>query len=790
MMSLSGRVNNVLYEDKEKAFYILRMALDTSPAGLVPEALQNGLVAVTGHVPGMTVRVGTWLPFEAKWVTHQVHGPQLQIVRAPVLVNGWTPDVAVRMLASNGVGEGLLKSIRSHVGDANFLAHLADIPALESVPGVSKFAATHLSTRWASVRAHFQTVSFLTDVGIPGGLIKQIWAQFGDDAERVLSADPWSLVQVEGITFAQADAVATKLGLGSNDVRRVRGSVLWACRNQRGMGHVFMYSNELYDAVHATLDNLDPPLFARVLTNLHQEGLLVVDRTTRKGTTAVYEASTHTMESKAAKALLYRCRYASFDEQTDQNGKHTGQDGKDWATKLGAVGTATRAVADATGDVMLTATAAIEEWGLQSAIQLTEAQKFGVLNALTQPVSVLTGLPGTGKSTSCRAIVSILLDAGVIPLLLAPTGIAAKNLSTLTGSPAHTIHRAFGAKGKSMDDRAATYVGIVGDSSGPSSESTGEDWSYSAEKTHPASVVLIDESSMVDLHLLYRILSCTAKTCRLVFIGDADQLPSVGAGNILRDLITSDKFPVVSLRDIFRQQDASAIVVAAHAIHAGNVPKCVPPSDFVLLETSDDDATTAMILGLANRLYDRRTKFQILSPKHAGNVGVTSLNEKLRDLLNPRQPGLQEIKLGGESVREGDRVMVVRNSYQLGVFNGDVGKVARIDRAAKEIEIKVHGDAPAFVRFPLADAAKYLRLAYCCTIHKMQGLATDVIVMPVLMSFRHQLQRNLLYTAITRARKKVFLVGSKEALAIAVANDHQDKRNTMLADRLAVDLVP
>jgi exodeoxyribonuclease V alpha subunit len=388
--------------------------------------------------------------------------------------------------------------------------------------------------------------------------------------------------------------------------------------------------------------------------------------------------------------------------------------------------------------------------------------------------------------------VKVLQDADVGFLLLAPTGIAAKRMNSLTGAPAHTIHRAFGAKGWNKEgDREATYVGVTGDGGSLGSDGSTEQWEA---QDHPAQVVIIDESSMMDQHLLYRVLTCTNPKARIVFVGDAAQLPSVGPGNVLRDLLETELLPTVALTQIFRQEDTSDIVIAAHDIHAGRVPELSGSGDFLLVPKKDDDDILAQIVGLAKRLYEGQARrkeknlpplsFQVLSPRHAGTLGVTNLNERLRSLLNPKSPGLQEMRLGREVVREDDRVMVVKNNYELGVFNGDVGKVSRLDRKNRRVVVKLHGPPVVEVSFEFRDAPRYLRLAYCQTIHKMQGQESDIILMPLITGFRHQLQRNLLYTAITRARKKVILVGHRQALAMGVMNNRPDARNTLFPERL------
>lgn len=757
-------------DDPVRAFYVLRMVLDGGVASAQT-------VTVRGHVPGLSMQSGTWFGFEGKWVTHKEYGQQLDVVRAPVLRNGWDPDTSERVLASHGVGDRVIRSIRSHFGDAEFTTVLSDPERLKTVPGLDTFTAMYVVDRWRFVRVYFQGLSYLMDLGLEPGRIRQVWSLFGDDTQRVLSEDPWALVQVDGITFRHADDIALRMGIDLTSPHRVRGAVLYACKNQRSFGHVFTTSGQLFAEVQGLIPDLAKEVMARALAECHKSGSIVLDRDTRPGTLAVYEPWTWHVEHESASLMVSRIHTAGFGDG--------GLDVRNYVSRLAAVGPKTEAEANKKRmNLLKVVSVAVQEWSATQHLVLAPAQHQGVINALSAPISILTGLPGTGKTTSLRAVVRIFQDAGIRFLLCAPTGIAAKNLSVRTGAPAYTIHRAFSARGQHDDKRESNYTGITGDADRSASPDYDGKWEYGPDNPYPADVVIIDEASMLDQHLLYRLLTCTSSQTRMVIVGDAAQLPSVGPGNVLRDLIASGSFPVTSLTEIFRQKDTSAIVYAAHAIHRGDTPECDPPSDFSLVRVTSDDEGLQIVLHLAQKLYDKRSNFQILSPRHAGTLGVTNMNARLRDLLNPQSHGLQEMHVGEHTVREGDRVMVVRNDYKLGVFNGDVGKIARLDRKAREIELKIFGDVPLFVRVSYRDIAGLIRLAYACTVHKAQGLEYDVIVMPLMDGFRHQLQRNLLYTAVTRARQKVILVGTHSALRLAVMNDQEDLRNTLFRDRI------
>jgi len=787
MSYFSGKVNNIIYADPEQAFYVLVMRLDDETDQAESRDLMAFLevkpkhATVRGYVPGLLISIGTWFGFEAKWHNHQKFGRQLAITKAPILKDGWNPDTAEKVLVSNGVGEQLCQQIRDHFGDEEFLEALGDPKRLEEVEEVSEFAALYVAERWESVLAHFRALEFLNNIGVPRNKIRQVWELFQDQAEKVLSKDPWALVRVPGITFQDADAVARGLGIDIPSPQRTKGAVLYACKGQRSFGHVYLRTGPLAAAVSQMAGYTAPSDIAKAMQECHKEGSLVLDRETRPSTLAIYEPWMFHLESVSAQSLKERLVTASAEEALDP---------EIYKQALLSVGPQTEAAVAAQEPLLSVIEAAVEEWGSMAHLTLSQAQRQGVVNALYHPVSILTGLPGTGKTTSLRAVVRILQDAGVEFLLCAPTGIAAKRLKDVTGAEASTIHRAFGAMGGDDQRREANYIGITGSASVSGDAGEHGLWGFDPENPHPARVVIVDEASMVDQHLLYRLLTCTSKDCRLVFVGDHAQLPSVGPGNVLRNLIESDEFPVIKLTEIFRQKGTSSIVYAAHAIHDGDVPQT--GGDFALLELGSEEEVLDAICSLAVKLYDKndtleadeKKTFQILSPRHKGLVGVTHLNARLRELLNPRQPGVQEIQMGGDTIRERDRVMVVKNNYEKGVFNGDVGRIVRIDRRHKTVWIKIFGAPPLQVEFKYKEIPRFIRLAYACTVHKAQGLEYDIIIMPLVDSFHHQLQRNLFYTAVTRAKKRVFLVGSRSALARSVFNDKEDLRDTLLVERL------
>lgn len=760
----SGVVQKITYSKPADSFYILRMSLEGQPSS----------VTVKGSVINLDVKEGTWFGFSATWVQDPKYGQQLKIIRAPY-VHEWTTETACRAMLSQDDGMALsskIRALRVELGD-DLVKQLDDALASPERPETLKLdleSFDQVVDLWGVTKALYDTMSYLHEVGVPPTKILQAWRLFGDGIRDFVRDDPWMLLRIDGFTLEQADLIASKIGIPLDSPGRVRGILRDSYWKMRGLGHLYVSSDALFSRVMVLSPRSDLQEVAIQLRHLVDRGEFKVERDIPdlKGARAIYDPWSYEIEVRGAQLLTDRLEAARIEKSEVA---HQGY--------LSALSLVSGVVASDLSDA---AARALQAWYGGTDMQLSPLQEEGVVNALKEPVSVITGLPGTGKSTSLRAIVSILVGAGVNVLCVAPTGIAAKRMQAITGHPASTVHRAFMAQGMSdsPDNKISSLNG----------QGYGERWGFEDEP-HPAQVVICDEVSMVDQHMLYRILVNTRDTARLVFIGDAEQLPSVGAGNVLSDVITSarasGRIPVVSLTDIFRQQDTSDIVDGAHSICRGDIPQYVqhPTKDFRFVSCEgDEDSVLESIVNVAERLKEMGKKFQVLSPAHNGLLGVTSLNDHLRSVLNPYADDKPEFKFGDTVLRVNDRVMIVKNDYKLEVFNGDFGKIVSQDHRLKTIRVKIHGTVSQYVDVPSKDAQNMLKLAYCVTVHKMQGQESDIIVLPWVSSFGPQLQRNLLYTAVTRARKKVFIIGDPGAVAKAVQNAHKDSRNTLFSARL------
>jgi exodeoxyribonuclease V alpha subunit len=559
-----------------------------------------------------------------------------------------------------------------------------------------------------------------------GGLssmdIQLAMARFGMEAASVIRQNPYRLMEVVD-DFPKIDRFAVdQMGFKLNAPQRVGGAILWVLRESAHQGHLYLRRAELpvmldrlvkRHSMFALVDEGEAA-FDKIVDGLVADKAVVLEEGT-----GVYLPDHYEFERQSAKLLSSLLAPASINV-----------------------------------DLKLF----LEAYERSNHITLSDAQRQAVESLARDRVLVLTGLPGTGKTTAVRALVRLFEENRVSFSLMAPTGIAAKRLAAVTGQDASTIHRALRYDGKR--------------------------WGFGAHNRFIIDAVIVDEVSMVDQELLYRLLRALRSDTVLVLVGDDAQLPSVGPGNVLRELVSCEDIPNVRLTQIFRQSEKGEIVVNAHRINDGHMPllpSAKEGQEFRFVRLSDEARIVDLIVGMAEKLKSRDANFQILSPKYEGLVGVNNLNERLRDRLNPEGP--REWQRGFLRFRQGDRLMVVQNDYERGVYNGDMGKLVQI--RDDNLIVRVHGlggdDLDMEVEFPVGIVEDKLRLAYAVSVHKSQGSEFDTIILPVVKSQGRMLQRNLLYTAVTRARKFVWLLGEEAAIQRAVNNNLVVRRNTAFA---------
>lgn len=556
-----------------------------------------------------------------------------------------------------------------------------------------------------------------------------------DSLIKEIEENPYVLIDIEEISFKKLDKVATEiLRIPSNSPLRYKALVHYQLANESFKnGHLYTLLEKFINStfeLDITKDNLK--LF---LKELIIEGKIILEGK-KLYTQQHYKAEKFSAEiiakiiSKSGRHLFFEGidvdQYISGYEKLQTDNINGGE----WKNL---------------------------KWK-ESKFELSYEQKNAVKKFFDENFFILTGLPGTGKSTVTKSLVEISKNRGLKITLLAPTGIAAKRLSSICDYPASTIHKELGFDGSS--------------------------WKMGIDNPLDSDIIIIDEFSMVDQVLLYKILQCLPKKeFVLVFIGDAAQLPSVGPGNVLRELILCDKIPHVALNKIFRQEDTSDIVLNSHQINKGSTQLFNTKKDFIFMEIEQEEDTLKKLITIVEALQDKN--YQVLSPTYKGILGVSNINKTLQDVLNPKFDSTKEFKTEICTFREEDKVMIIKNDYKNEVYNGEKGILVSINNQSKKLEIFIEGKT---IEYTFRDAYSMLALDYSRTIHKAQGQEYDFIIMPFVNYFSVQLQRNLLYTAITRAKKKVFLLGHQKALYRAILNNNVSKRNTVLSSRILTRL--
>lgn len=721
MEKICGTVDTIIFTSQDNRFTVLKLS---------PEKLST---QITVTLNGIAPLIGQLLEIEGEWVKHPKFGQQFKATTyktvAPTEISGIEKFLASG--AINGIGPAMAKKIVAEFGEKT-LEIIAKSPnELLKVPGIGKKTAEKISTSYLEQSELTEIMVWLENHGISNTYAGKIFAKYGSFAIDIMEKDIYRLFQdIEGIGFLTADKLAFNLGIQREDKRRIISGIDYALMQLCNNGHCCIPEMALVDKTAKILQVNNQIIFT-ILKERIDNGSLNTEVV--GGETLIYPPYLYYAEKKVAMRLL----------QLQQATEPLSEDNLSLFIKV---------------------------WEKDNQIQLAQKQKEAIKACLHHGVLVLTGGPGTGKTTVIKGILSILKAQGLKIRLAAPTGRAAKRLIETTGQKALTIHRLLEANNLAQDDNL--QLGFSKD----------------IDDQLDADVIILDEVSMVDIVLMHHFLNAVPDGCRIILVGDTDQLPAVGPGSVLKDIIRSQKIPAIRLDEIFRQAQTSMIIQNAHIINAGRLPDLRKQySDFVFYELNDDTSITQKILDLCTKDlphegFDVLKDVQILSPMHRFLCGVENLNLILQEQLNPKK-NQDELKYSSQTFRVGDKVMHIRNNYQKNVFNGDIGFIQDINNEKLTVDYFDH-----IVTYEKNELNE-LTLAYASSVHKSQGSEYKVVIIPLSTSHYIMLQRNLLYTAITRAKQKVIIIGSKKALMTAIQSNRTQKRYTLLAERLAHKLI-
>ena len=703
-----------------------------------------------------TMDQGEMIEAEGNYLAHPVYGEQFKIEQYTILPPDDEASIE-RYLGSGavkGVGDALAARIVKRFGKDTYRIIEEEPERLAEVKGISERKAREIAMSVNEKREARDAISFLQQYGISNTLSIRIYETYGMRLYGVMKENPYRLAEdIDGIGFKLADEIASKIGIHTDADYRIRSGILYVLSQAGAEGHCYLPDDELLQRAGVLLE-LEPEVCRPQLQNLAIDKKLVIKNfPQQEGGCKVYASSFYYAELNCAKML----HDLNITEQEEQ------RSAAETEKTLGK----------------------IREIEAELEIELDELQRRAVLESIQNGIFILSGGPGTGKTTTINTIIRYFMKEGMDVYLAAPTGRAAKRMTEATGYESKTIHRLLELNGNVSD-----HSGTAG-------------FEKNEENPLEADVIIVDEMSMVDIFLFQALLKAVTVGTRLILVGDVNQLPSVGPGQVLQDLIASERFSVIMLEKIFRQAGESDIVMNAHRIHAGEPIRIDNKSrDFFFLERSDVNVIYKhMIQLILQKLppyvgaqpYD----IQVLTPMRKGKLGVEILNEILQKYLNPPSSEKKEYQSGSVTLREQDKVMQIKNNYQLewevvsrygipidkgvGVFNGDIGVIRRIDEYAHEVVVEY--DEHRQVTYPYA-ALDEIELAYAVTIHKSQGSEYPAVVMPILSGPRMLFNRNLLYTGVTRARNCVTILGSAQTLREMVDNDCQNKRYTGLNERI------
>jgi exodeoxyribonuclease V alpha subunit len=721
-ITLAGRIERIAFYNRENHFTIARFRTDEN----------HRSITIKGTMPDP--RVGESMEIRGQWETHARYGQQLKFSAFKGLLPA-TVDGIRSYLESGfikGVGPGLVERIIGHF-KADTLTVIETHPErLTEVAGIGKKISRRIAEAWQSHHAARQLVRFLEETGVDTAYAARLLREYGSHVIDILCNDPYRVAEdIPRIGFRIADAIVRHADTPMDEIARARACMRHLFEQAVDQGHVYIARDQLFDQCREAFA-IDAETGAAALEHLVQAGELVVaDPAQATGGPLVFPQVLHQAETVIARRIAAMLSIPPADAPPDNR--------------------------------LIT-----EEVLRKLSITLSTTQQEILTRILAHKVAVITGGPGTGKTTLIRSITAVMEKLGRRVLLTTPTGRAARRLAEVTGRPAATLHKALGynlADGhfeRSEDDPLA------------------------------ADVVVVDEASMVDTLLMANLIRAVPVTATLILVGDVFQLPSVGPGNVLADLIASRTIMTYELTEIFRQDEQSPIVANAHRVRTGRLPVMVPPDDpdglseFYFMEQADPERVVETVVRLCRQEIPRHYRLdpvrdiQVLTPMHRGAVGTLNLNRVLQNALNA---AVEQVEVMGSRFKVGDKVMHLRNNYRKEVFNGDIGILAGIDLQKERVEVDYDGRKVAYDFVELDE----LSLAYAISVHKSQGSEYPAVVIPLLTQHYIMLQRNLLYTALSRGKQLVVMVGTTRALNVALQNDRPRQRRSMLARRLNPD---
>lgn len=735
--TVTGYIDHIIFRNEENGYTVM----------VVKNSENEEELTCVGSFPA--VSQGTTIQASGIYTHHPVYGKQFQISSfvEKIPEDTYAMERYLGSGAIKGIGAALAARIVRRFGEDTIRIVEEEPERLAEVKGISEKKAREIAVQVTEKTEMRKAMIFLQKYGISLNLGAKIYQKYKDSLYTVLQENPYRLAEdISGVGFKIADEIAARIGIHADSDYRIRSGMLYTLLQASGEGHTYLPKDQLF-ARCAKLLGVDESYMEKHLMDMLLDRKLVMQE--KKGEKIIYPSQYYYLELNTARMLCELNICCPEDE-----------------------------------NIVEKRIASIEK---ETGTVLDEMQKKAVTEAAGHGLFILTGGPGTGKTTTINAIIRFFEGEGAELRLAAPTGRAAKRMTEATGYEAQTIHRLLELNGMPEDDRNTGAV----------------HFERNAQNPLEADVIIIDEMSMVDIHLMHSLLLAITAGTRLILVGDENQLPSVGPGNVLRDIIHSGCFPVIELTKIFRQASESDIVVNAHKINRGEPVEIHNKSrDFFFLKRYDADMIIRVVIALIQDKLPRYVnarpfEIQVLTPMRKGLLGVERLNQMLQRYLNPQDGSKKEKTLGDRLFRQGDKVMQIKNDYQMewevrgrygipvekgiGVFNGDTGILHEINEFAETAEVEFEDGRFATYSFKQLEE---LELAYAITIHKSQGSEYPAVILPVLSGPQMLLNRNLLYTAVTRARKCVTVVGSEETFAEMIRNEKQQKRYSALDERI------